>query len=74
MGTGATGYGNGVITTATPARVLANGFIPTTGSLDVILPSDMLMYFGQSAAAEYVQFRVNTTVTCNVNCYLTWKE
>ncbi len=75
MGTGATGYSNtAAITTATPTRVLANGFVPPTGGLDVFLPSDMRFGVGASGAAEYLQFRVNTTITINLTCYLIWDE
>ncbi len=78
MGTGATGYspaaGAVAITTATPARVVANGYCPPTGGLDYIFPSDMRPVFGNASAAEYLQFRVNTTITVNLICYFIWAE
>lgn len=74
MGTGATGYGAVAITTATPIAILANGYVPPTGGLDYIFPSDMRPMVGNASAAEYLQFRVNTTITINLSCYLDWIE
>ena len=74
MGTTTTGYGNGAITSNTTLRYADKRFVPATGSFDYVWPSDRLPMFGASGAAEYVQLRVNTTITLNLHAYLIWDE
>lgn len=74
MGTGSTGYGNGAITSNTTLRYADRRFIPATSSFDMIWPSDMRPQFGAAAAAEYVQLRVNTTITLNMHAYIIFEE
>lgn len=74
MGTGATGYGNGAITSCTTLRYADRRFVPPTSSFDMIWPSDMMPQFGAAAAAEYLQLRVNTPITINAHAYLIWHE
>lgn len=74
MGTGATGYGNGLITSNTTLRYADRRFVPATSSFDMIWPSDMRPQFGNNAAAEYVQLRVSTPITLNAHAYLIYEE
>lgn len=74
MGTGSTGYGNGAITSNTTLRYADRRFVPATSSFDMVWPSDMRPEFGDASAAQYVQLRVNTTITLNMHAYLIWEE
>lgn len=74
MGTGATGYGNGAITSNTTLMVPDRRFVPVTSSFDYIWPSDMRPKLGSATAAQYVQMRLNTPLTINALAYLIWEE
>lgn len=74
MATNGTAYGAVAITTATPIAMLANGYVSPSGGVDYFFPSDMRPIIGAAAAAEYLQFRVNTTITVNLSCWLIWEE
>ena len=74
MGVGATGYGNGLITSCTTLRYADRRFVPGTSSFDMIWPSDMMPQFGAAGAAEYVQLRLNAPITLNAHAYLLWHE
>ncbi len=74
MSTTGTGYGNGAITSNTTLRYADKRFVPPSSSFDMIWPSDMRPQFGAAAAAEFVQLRVNTTITINGTAYLIWEE
>jgi hypothetical protein len=74
MGTGATGYGNGAITSNTTLRMADRRYVPPTGSVDVFIPMGMYPKFGATGAAEYLQFRLNTAATVNAICYMVWRE
>lgn len=74
MSTTGTGYGNGAITSNTTLRYADKRFVPPTSSFDMIWPSDMRPQFGNNAAAEFVQLRVNTAMTANAMAYIIWEE
>jgi hypothetical protein len=74
MGTTSTGYGNGAITSNTTLRMADRRYVPPTGSLDLMIPLGLYPKFGATGAAEYVQFRINTTATVNAICYMVWNE
>lgn len=74
MSTTGTGFGNGAITSCTTLRYADKRYVPPTSSFDMIWPSDMRPQFGAAAAAEFVQFRVNTAMTANAMAYLIWEE
>lgn len=74
MSTTGTGYGSGAITSATTLRQADRRYLPQTGSVDIMFPSDRLPVFGATGAAEFVQLLVNTSATVNMLCYLLWEE
>lgn len=74
MGTGATGYGNGAISSNTTLRMADRLYVPTTAPMVKLWPLGCYPKFGAAGVAEYVQFRINTTVTLNAICYLVWNE
>jgi hypothetical protein len=74
MSTTGTGYGTGALTTNTTLRYADKRFLSPTGSFDILWPSDMRPQFGAAAAAEFVQMRINTTITVNMHAYIIWEE
>jgi hypothetical protein len=74
MGTTSTGYGNGAITSNTTLRMADRLYVPTTAPYVKIWPLGCYPKFGATGAAQYLQFRINTTVTLNAICYLVWHE
>lgn len=74
MSTTATGYGNGAITSNTTLRMADRLYVPTTAPYVKIWPLGCYPKFGATGAAEFVQLRINTTVTLNAICWLVWQE
>lgn len=74
MGTTSTGFGNGAITSNTTLRMAARLYVPTTAPYEKLWPLGCYPKFGATGAAEYLQFRINTTVTVNAICWLVWNE
>jgi hypothetical protein len=74
MSTTATAYGAATPASSTTLRLADRRYIPQTGSVDIMFPSDRWPTFGATGAAEYVQLIVNTTATVNVLAYLMWHE
>jgi hypothetical protein len=74
MSTTATGFGNGAITSNTTLRMADREYVPTTAPFVKLWPLGCYPKFGATGAAEFVQFRINTTVTVNAICYLAWNE
>lgn len=69
-----TGYGNGAITTNTTLRMADRLYVPTTSPWVKLWPLGCYPKFGATGAAEFLQLRINTTVTLNVICWLVWNE
>lgn len=74
MSTTGTGYGNGAITSNTTLRMGPRLYVPTTAPYEKLWPLGCYPKFGATGAAEFLQFRVNTTVTLNLICWLVWNE
>lgn len=74
MGTGATAYGAVAITSNTTLRMADRQYIPPTAPFVKLWPLGCYPKFGATGAAEYVQFRINTSATVNAICYLVWNE
>lgn len=74
MGTTTSGYGNGAITSATILRNADRLYVPVTGPWVKLWPMGSYPKFGATGAAEYLQFRINTTATVNAICWLTFNE
>jgi hypothetical protein len=74
MGTTSTGYGNGAITSNTTLRMAERLYVPTTAPYVKLWPLGCYPKFGAAGAAEYLQLRINTTVTVNAICYMVWHE
>jgi len=72
MGTGATGFGNGAITTNTTLRTLFKGYVPQQVVYQWALGNYPV--FGNLTAESFLQVRVNTTATVNAICWLIWDE
>lgn len=67
-----TGYGNGAITTNTSLRNCAHLYVPQTYVQQY--PLGGWPQFGNLAAENFVQFRVNTTATVNALAWIVWNE
>ena len=74
MGTGATAYGAVAITSNTTLRMADRQYIPPTGQYVKQWPLGREPQFGASGAAQYLQFRINTTATVNAIVYAVWEE
>lgn len=74
MGTGATGYGNGAITSNTTLRMADRQYIAPSNQYIKQWPLGREPGFGASGAAQYLQFRINTTATVNAIVYAIWEE
>lgn len=74
MGTGSTGYGNGAITSNTTLRMADRQYIAPTNQYVRMWPLGREPGFGSSGAAQYLQFRINTTATVNAILYAVWEE
>lgn len=74
MGTGATGFGNGAITSNTTLRMADRQYISPTGQYVKMWPLGQYPAFGAAGAAQYVQFRINTAATVNAIVYAVWEE
>lgn len=71
MGTGATGFGNGAITSNTTLRVPDRQQV--FSAYGKIWPLEDYPRFGGSAA-QYLQFRINTAATVTAIIYARWIE
>jgi hypothetical protein len=67
-----TGYGNGAITSNTTLRNAAHLYVPQTFVYQYALGDEY--QFGNLAAENFVQFRVNTTATVNALCWVIFNE
>lgn len=74
MSTTGTGYGNGAIASNTTLRMADRLYVPTTSPWVKLWPLGCYPKFGATGAAEFLQLRINTTVTLNVICWLVWNE
>jgi hypothetical protein len=74
MGTTSTGYGSGAITSNTTLRMADRLYVPTTAPYVKLWPLGSYPKFGATGAAEYVQLRINTTVTVNAICWLVFNQ
>lgn len=74
MSTTGTAYGAVIPVSNTTLRYADRRFIPPGSSFDMLWPSDMRPQFGAAAAAEYVQLRLNPTITINGIAYIIWEE
>lgn len=74
MSTTGTGYGNGAITSNTTLRMADRLYVPTTAPWNKLWPLGCYPKFGNTGAAEFLQFRINTTVTINAICWMVWNE
>ncbi len=72
MGTGATGYGNGAITSNTTLRTLLKCYAPQQLVYQWALGNWPTV--GAAATEEFLQVRVNTTATVNGYCWLIYDE
>jgi len=72
MGTGATGYGTGAITTNTTLRTLHKLYVPQVYVYTYPLGTEPVV--GNGTAESFLQFRVNTVSTQNLYCWLIWDE
>jgi hypothetical protein len=74
MGTTSTGHGNGAITSNTTLRMADRLYVPTTSPWVKLWPLGCYPKFGATGAAEFLQLRINTTVTINAICWMVWNE
>ena len=74
MGTAATGYGAVAITSNTTLRMADRQYVAPTNQYIKQWPLGREPGFGSSAAAQYVQFRINTSATVNAIIYAIWEE
>ena len=74
MGTTSTGFGNGAITSNTTLRMADRLYVPTTSPWVKLWPLGCYPKFGATGAAEFLQLRINTTVTINAVVWMVWNE
>jgi hypothetical protein len=74
MGTGATGFGNGSITSNTTLRMADRQYIAPTNQYIKMWPLGREPVFGSGTAESFLQFRINTTATVNAIVYAIWEE
>jgi hypothetical protein len=74
MGTGATGYGNGTITSNTTLRPLDRQYVAPTNQYVKMWPLGREPVIGNGTAESFLQFRINTTATVNAILYAVWDE
>lgn len=72
MGTGATGYGNGTITSNTTLRPVDRQQV--FSAYAKIWPLEDYPQVGNASAAQYLQFRINPAATVNAFIWARWIE
>jgi hypothetical protein len=74
MGTTATGYGTGAVTSSTTVRALDRQYVAPTSQFVIFRPEGRYWGAGQTAAAEYVQLLVLPSATVTGYCFMAWEE
>lgn len=67
-----TGFGNGAITSNTSLRIADRQNV--VSAYAIIWPLGSYPKFGNTGAAEYLQFRINTAATVNAYLWAVWNE